>query len=173
MKKFLVTFISICFSLVSSFALAGVTRITLNSVPNDLECDEECLCDKSWVVSDIVLSVTSTETDEVPCNDGCSWEHDENFFGPIYDNGILLNPGRLTADLSSLDDPITKIEVYLEDYCPNTGGCCSAAIYEGSKQIAKKTSQSDSGPINESGHFIFDQTNSGISTVDKLNVSSC
>ncbi|UCG68278.1 MAG: BPTI/Kunitz domain-containing protein [Thermoplasmata archaeon] len=167
MKKFII--ISICCLIFSTFATAAVITINLDSVPTDLDCDTKCLCDQNWVESNIVMHVTTSNS----CTpNGCVWEHGNNIFPPIFDKGVLLSPGRLMVDLDSINDPITKIEVILEDYCPLTG-CSSASIYDGDSRIAIKTSQSDLGPINEPGYFIFDRTISGISTVDKLIVSSC
>lgn len=175
MKKVIITFISICCLIITTFARAAVITINLNEydVPSNLECNTDCLCDTKWVESNITLHVTAyTSSDPYPYNLDCDWSHGNNIHGPGFDQGILLHPGRLIVDLDDIDGTITKIEVILEDYY-QTGGCSSAAIYQGSSLKDLKTSGNDYGPINTYGSFTFDQTSPGISAVDKLIVASC
>ncbi|MBN2374620.1 hypothetical protein JXL19_12630 [bacterium] len=172
MKKTINVSILICCLIISTIATAGLITINLDSVPTDLECDTNCLCDQNWVVSSIVLTVTKTQNDYGCGSNECSWQHGFNQFGPVFDQGILLNPGRLVLDLNDINTPITKIEVTLEDYCPGTG-CSSAAIYDGATRVKYKTSGNDNGPINVAGYFIFDYNDIGNYTIDKLVVASC
>jgi len=158
--------------MIATSATAATITITLDSVPSGLGCDTGCLCDTNWVVSGVDLRVTSTTDDDECTTNTCKWENRNNFQGPVYDKGIWLNPGRIFADLSDIDDPITQIRVDLEDYCPTTG-CSSAAIYDGSTRVKFKSSQTDNGPINGPGYFIFSSSDIGNNTIDKLIVASC
>ncbi len=109
MKKFVIVFIAISCLIFTTFATAAVITINLDSVPTDLECNTDCLCDTNWVVSNIVLSVTSTTSADGCASNDCDWEHGLNSKPPVYDNGILLNPGRLILDLSDINGKITQI----------------------------------------------------------------
>ncbi|MGA1841088.1 MAG: hypothetical protein ACMUIU_10725 [bacterium] len=171
MKKLIILFVFICCLAFAAYTFAATITLTLNSVPTDLGCSTTCECDQNWVVSDVVLTVTSTTASDGCGTNACSWEHGNNLFGPVYDPGILLNPGRLVLDLSDITGKITQIRVDLEDYCQ--AGCSSAAIYDGSTRVALKTSQSDGGPFNAAGWFIFDQSTIGNYTIDKFIVTSC
>ncbi len=168
MRKFIFIFIPFFCLFFATLATAAVITISLNSVPTYLECDTGCLCDQNWVVSDVVLSVTSTTTGDPCASNDCNWEHTNSSISG--NKGIALSPGRLIVDLSSINDPIIRVRVEIDDYCSQPYGCSYAAIYNGTTLAANPKTSAEEGPAGGPGWFEFNTTNI---IFDKLIFVSC
>ncbi|MGA1869885.1 MAG: BPTI/Kunitz-type proteinase inhibitor domain-containing protein [bacterium] len=167
MKKYNIIFITIACIIIATCATAAVITLTLNNVPTDLQCATDCLCNRNWIDSDIIMSVTTTTVSDGCMSTGCEWQHRASAF--TWDQGILLTPGRLIVELDAINDTITQVEVIIDDYCIQSGGCTSAFLYNGSTQIDAAYSAIE-GPVGGNGFFIL---NPGNNPIDRLVVSSC
>ncbi|MGA1824532.1 MAG: BPTI/Kunitz-type proteinase inhibitor domain-containing protein [bacterium] len=167
MKKLTIISVLLCCLICITFATAAIITINLDSVPSDLQCDTDCLCNQVWFVSDVVLSVMSTTTSDGCGLNDCDWQPGIGYFSR--DKGIALSPGRLVADFSAINDPIATVRVELDDYCSPPTGCSSASIFNGSTLVETRSSVQE-GPANGPGFFEFNTANK---IVDRLIITSC
>ena len=110
MKRFIILFICIACLIITTSAIAATITLNLDSVPTDLDCDTNCLCNTTWEVSDIVLKVTNTISTDGCGSNTCDWEHGDSYFPTIIDKGILL----ATKDIDPTD--AKALEKAYKDY---------------------------------------------------------